>query len=196
MAKVRWQRTPISNPLRELADELRKLGKSPTAQALRKLAADLKKSPKLPAWLATTDSDKLEKLVEQWNQRWQEGQKQAEEATKSRKLLIDDANSGRALAREIARELNKSNAGSTGPAAANLTTEPVTTKAWATAEVTKMKRNKEISDDIGRNSLAKLLEERNHTAAEKNKLLHRVGWKHLANELSNWGLWPVTAVKI
>jgi hypothetical protein len=86
--------------------------------------------------------------------------------------------------------------GSTGPTVANLTTEPVTTKAWATAEVIKMKRNKEVPDDIGRNALAKELERRNHTAAEKNKLLRRVGWEHLANELSPWGLWPLTVVKI
>ena len=201
MTKAPRQPTPIPKPLRKLANELRKPGKSPKSRALRKLAADLGKSPKSPASetmrTMTANSDKLNEFAEHWNQQWQESQKQTEEQRKFREF-IDDAISGRALAREIVRELNKSNAKSIGTVTAKawLTTEPVTTKAWVTAEVVKMKKDKEIPEDIRKSDLARLLEVRMRTAAKTNESLRPVGAGHIRNELSGWGLWPVTAVKI
>ena len=210
MAKSSRQSTPAQDPLHKLATDvppsvkeaLRKLAatlpKTLTTDVLRKFKAEFGKIPKP----VVAESRKLRELAELWTRQSEESQKQAQEAQEARKRL-DEADSGRALAREcalareigreIARELNKSNTESIGPAAV---AEVVTTKEWAKTEVIKMRRNKEIPDDIGRNVLADLLERRNHTAVDKNKLLRRVGAGHLRNELSNWGLWPVTRVKI
>jgi hypothetical protein len=73
----------------------------------------------------------------------------------------------------------------------------VNTKEWIVAEAKRLKKANEIPKDITRpTGFAKLLEDRMGTAAETNKSIRPVGWRYIKNHLSEWGLWPIEAIKI
>jgi len=126
---------------------------------------------------------KLRNRLPPWDP--QEAQRQAEEARKLGKLL-DDAISGRALAREITPKLSRQHKETPrAPAELEAPSGPAekATKQLVVDELGKMTIN-EIPDTPS--DLARLLQKRLQP-------IRVVSWKHLRNELrpKKWGLWPV-----
>jgi hypothetical protein len=67
-----------------------------------------------------------------------------------------------------------------------------TTKSWIEAEVRRMKSDGEIPARIS--DFAKALERLMHTAARLGPSIRPVGWRHIKNQLPNWGLWPIDRI--
>ena len=76
----------------------------------------------------------------------------------------------------------------------------VSAKTWVTDEAKRLKKDNKIPADAKRRptEFAKLLERQLRAAADadKTKSIRLVGWQHIKNMLSDWGLWPVESIKI
>jgi hypothetical protein len=70
------------------------------------------------------------------------------------------------------------------------------TKPWITNEAVQMKRDGKIPAGIGISDLAREFERRMRDAAKTDRSVRPVGWKHIKNHLPEWGLWPVSKIKI
>jgi len=73
--------------------------------------------------------------------------------------------------------------------------EATATKKWITAEVQRMKRAGEIPDGIRKTAFAQLLEGRMKEAVHAGGLKKLVGRRYITNQLSAWGLWPISSIK-
>ena len=69
------------------------------------------------------------------------------------------------------------------------------TKAWITAKVKDMKAEGEIPDGITKTKFAQLLEGQIKAAARRGDAVKPVGYRHIANSLELWGLWPISSIK-
>jgi hypothetical protein len=68
-------------------------------------------------------------------------------------------------------------------------------KVWIVAEARRMKAAGEIPPDIRITALSRALACRMQKAAEKDRSIRPVGWRHIKNMLPDWGLWPVSRIK-
>lgn len=68
------------------------------------------------------------------------------------------------------------------------------TAGWITAEAKRMKAAGEIRDGIRKTNFAKLLAARMRKAARSDESLRVVGSPHIKNNLSAWGLWPISVI--
>ena len=68
-------------------------------------------------------------------------------------------------------------------------------KAWVTAEAKRMKTAGEIPGGITKKAdFAKLLEGQIKAAARRGDAVKPVGYRHIANNLKDWGLWPISSI--
>jgi hypothetical protein len=75
------------------------------------------------------------------------------------------------------------------------TGERITTAQWIAAEAKRLKRSDEIPANIGKTDFAKLLADNMRTAAKTNESIRAITRQSLMNRLSDWGLWPISAIE-
>jgi hypothetical protein len=67
------------------------------------------------------------------------------------------------------------------------------TPAWIQAEAARMKAAGELREDLRITDFAKLLWKRLKAAAKADESLRAVDWRHIKNNLPDWGLWPISS---
>jgi hypothetical protein len=72
----------------------------------------------------------------------------------------------------------------------------VDTVSWVTAEAKRMKAAGEVNEGISITNFAQRLEKQMRKAAKTDNSIRPVGWQHIRNKLSTWGLWPIESIKI
>ena len=73
--------------------------------------------------------------------------------------------------------------------------EPATAKVWIVEEARQMKRDGKIPKGINKTDFAQLIEERMIKAVRAGTVKKAVGWPYIKNQLSDWGLWPISSIK-
>jgi hypothetical protein len=73
----------------------------------------------------------------------------------------------------------------------------LTAKEWITHEAQRLKQLDQIRAGILKTEFAQMLETNMKEAARTNTSISisPVGWRHIFNHLSEWGLWPIAAIK-
>jgi hypothetical protein len=67
---------------------------------------------------------------------------------------------------------------------------------WIAAEARRMKADGEILPDIRITKFSRDLADRMKKAAENNQSIRPVKWTFIKNNLRDWGLWPVSRIKV
>ncbi len=76
----------------------------------------------------------------------------------------------------------------------NLDTGVTGTSTWIAGEAHRLKVAGKIREGMRITDLARLLEKRMSDAADTDKSLRKVGWRHIKNNLPAWGLWPISLI--
>jgi hypothetical protein len=75
-------------------------------------------------------------------------------------------------------------------------TKPLSTPAWMIAEARRLKATGKISEGTRKTEFAKLLAQKMGKAVKNGEVKKSLAYRSIRNELCNWGLWPISSIKI